>query len=134
MPYKDKVQQREYQQEWARRKRAGENTKIVNKPKPTEEEIKIKRREYNKRYRENLKRKIDNLLGTKCVICGEKRKRMVAHEIYGNSHEGGGVKMKLDVIKRPEDFRRLCSVCHKGVHWVMEFFNMTWEEILEKLK
>ena len=153
MPIKDVEKNRAYQREWARRKRLGINTKIVNnhKYKSTVEEKRLRaeerrllmtpeernsRQEREKRRflekRKQLKDKLDQLLGKKCGICGSDFS-FVTHEIHGIPHVGNGSDQFVDAFVRPEDFVRLCYPCHKGVHWVMKWFNMSWGEIMDKV-
>jgi hypothetical protein len=142
MTYKDPEKQRNYCRDWARRK-AIENRGGLPSPRSvnfkflTPEERESRKRETNKRCRENykkkLKRKLDELIGSSCYICHSERS-LVAHEVYGIPHNGNGADQFVDAFDRPKDFVRLCYSCHKGVHWVMRWFNMSWKEIISKIR
>ena len=68
-------------------------------------------RQRNREYVKKLKRQIDQILGTKCVICGS-TERLRCHEIYGKPH----IYNLYYVINHSEDFVRMCEFCHKFVH------------------
>jgi len=142
MPISDKQLNRDYQREWARRKKLGIDTKgildsvipdRVSKVLLTPEERKRNKLENTKRHRIKIKNEMEKLLGSQCMICKSKQSLM-AHEIYGSSHNGHNSGMLFaDALDRPQDFIRLCYSCHKGVHWVMKWFNMSWDDIISKI-
>lgn len=136
MPYKDPDKQRSWQREYQRRKRAGLPTKGISPRKLlTEEEKKRRQKESSKRYREKFKKQVSFLIGNKCIICGRDYK-LISHRKDGIDHSTGsnGMAMVKDVINEPTKFVRLCWNCHKGVHWVMKYFDMDWDETIERLK
>jgi len=134
MPYKDKVRNREYQREWAKRKREGLDTKIVNSPskKLSEEEKKQRQREYNKKYADKRRNIMQKLRGGSCLFCGESEKRLSSHNIHGDEHDKL-TSMGLDNIKEilsSGDFVALCYKCHKHIHFCTEVLNMSWDDIM----
>ncbi len=137
MPITDTQKRREYQREWARRKRAGLPTKIVNKPRLTDEERRKRKNKSSRKSRIKTRikqnKQIDELLGTSCIIC-DRDYKLISHRKDGISHNSNGYMMRKDVLKHPEEFVRLCYGCHKGIHWVMTYFGLTWGEITERLK
>lgn len=80
------------------------------------------------RWRIRLGEKADELFGSSCIICGRGKKssRMICHQKYGKKHNCVNLTY---AVNHPEEFVRLCYACHKGVHWVMKYFKMTWEGI-----
>jgi hypothetical protein len=142
MPILDKQLNRDYQREWARRKKLGVSTKgILNDIIPekvprillTPDERRLRRNASGIKSRNKRKAKLDKLIGSDCIICNSTRS-LVTHEIYGIPHNGNGRDLYVDAFERPQDFVRLCYSCHKGVHWVMKWFNMTWDEIISTIK
>ena len=89
---------------------------------------KEKTRKYNREYRKKQKEKAAALLGNTCFICKTFR-ALRYHKKDGEEHK---ISYSL-VIKNPQDFVRLCEFCHKAIHWLMKWFDMTWEEIVEKV-
>lgn len=128
MPYKDKQKNREYQREWSRRKRLGLPTRTT--VPLSDDERKKRHRTYQKEYRIQKRREAVKLLGNQCFICGSK-KSLACHNKLGTPHHTS--QTYVLVVKNPERFVRLCRKCHNGIHWVMERFNMTWEEIIERV-
>lgn len=108
----NKKYKREYMREWRRK-----NRKKV-------------RRYMRERYRENRKRVLE-ILGQKCIICGEEHKKsgwirfIQYHEIRGKKHESD----PLYILNHIEDFVPLCVNCHKGVHFTMKYLGLSWDEI-----
>jgi hypothetical protein len=137
MPIKDKEVNRSYQREWARRKRNGIRTSgIHQRNPPSKEELDRRRIRRNQKATERKykkKEKLDVILGTACILCGSEHS-LVVHEKNGEPHNGVGGNMWIDAFERPQDFVRLCYSCHKGVHWAMKWFNMTWDEIISTIE
>ena len=71
---------------------------------------KIKILEQHKLKDMEFKKKLGELLGLKCVICGSTH-RISYHEIHGNPH-----KPRKYVLEHYQDFIPLCSGCHVGLH------------------
>lgn len=131
MPIKDRQENRDYQREWTRRKRLGLPTKIKERETLTEEERRKRRREYNTKYRAGKREEADQIFGTKCYICQGERKIVL--------HEKNGIKHPCDctariAIKKRNDYVRLCTGCHKAVHWCMNYFGMTWVDIIQHIR
>lgn len=102
------------------------HTSLIKKKRPRKSNP-----ELSKQYREKLKAEVILILGDKCFICGRKR-RIICHRKSGEPHSTGNTfRMVLD---NPDEWVRLDEWCHKAVHWNMEYFNMPWEEIIERLK
>lgn len=131
MPITDIEKKREYDRIWARNKRAGLPTRTT--PKSTCEERRTKtllrRKRCNKTRRQRIDEKINHELGTECVICRSKN-HLICHRKNGLKHEKG----KEFVYNHMDEFVRVCLPCHKPIHWVMKYFNMSWEEIISKVK
>lgn len=134
MPYKDIQNRREYNREWARRKRKGLITRGIRKRKLLpKEERKRRMLERSKKYRKQVEERVNEVLGKECFFCNSKR-CLQCHRKDGKPHKNGGNNGKNIAIKNPKEFVRLCYSCHKGVHWVMKWFNMNWETILKNIK
>lgn len=95
-------------------------------------DIKKERRKYD----EKQKRKIIELLGNKCRICGRRneygnrKQRLAAHEIYGKKHK----QRRKYIIEHYKDFVILCYQCHKGVHFCMKYLGLMWKEIKSRVE
>jgi hypothetical protein len=92
------------------------------------------RTKYDKKYRaetKNLKQNFYNSIGKECFICKSSvrlachRKDFKPHMRLANLERG---KLKMEKI---EDYVRLCFPCHYGVHWVHNYFKLSWEEIMQ---
>jgi AraC-like DNA-binding protein len=72
------------------------------------------------------------LFGIVCRICGanNKQRTLIIHKKDGAEH-------KKDILWRarflrsvnPEQYAALCPECHPGVHWMMNAFNLEYEQI-----
>ncbi len=143
MTYKDPEKQREYQRQWQWNKRRKLNTNLKGKISTKYLSIlekEIRRKQIRKICHDNQQIKRRNIkikyLGDCCKICkinyiNNKRVRMVSHKKDGAPHKNL-VKYTnqefLDAMKSGE-FVLLCSLCHKRVHWLMQYFNFSWEQI-----
>lgn len=76
----------------------------------------------------------NRLLETTCTICGSSTRRMVCHEIRGTSHRKFSLMgiNEFTSLMKSGNFVRLCFICHKHVHWSMDFYGYSWEDILDK--
>lgn len=89
----------------------------------------------NKRYRDRLKDErrllLSSILGDHCAICGESPELMTTHRKDGEKHPKFQWKPTAWVQESLEsgEYVRLCPVCHRGVHWSMEYMGMKWEDI-----
>ena len=128
MGYKDKQKHREYQKEWARRKRAGLPTKIVNKVKKSKEEIQKIKRLWFKKDRQKIYNERIKVWGNRCYLCSRETIHLILHNKNGEKHDTNYSYIKK-ALKNPERWVRLCKSCHTGVHFCMNFFNMKWEDI-----
>jgi len=109
-------------------------TKFYSKYENRSEKSKESSKRASKRWRKNLNKEVDRLLGDSCRIC-KRDIKLASHKKDGKEHDtSGGTNSLQGVIKNPKDFVRLCYPCHKAVHWIMYYFNMTWEDIVETLK
>jgi hypothetical protein len=75
-----------------------------------------------------FKRKLCELVGDKCVICGS-TKRLCYHEIHGKPHPSR--KYVLDHYK---DFVALCSGCHVGLHRFLRRGKINIELLVQLLR
>jgi len=130
--YKDKVRQREYQREWASRKRKGLETKIVNSPQFSEEKRKERRnktvRSYKKRQRDNRKNCKINAFGSICFICKSGKYKLILHRKDGKAHKSI-THMNNEEFERllvSNKYVHLCYVCHRGTHFAMDKLNLDW--------
>lgn len=85
-----------------------------------------------KKYRDNLYKQREQIFGNKCVICGSKRS-LVLHRKDGTPHKEDSSRLIVIAIKNPEEWKRVCYRCHKGIHFCMKFFGWSWEEILSHI-
>lgn len=97
--------------------------KLMTKEERQETLINYKKRIYNER---------DRVFGTKCFICGY-HKSLNLHRKSGESHKLN-ITWILIALKHPEEWVKLCPKCHTGTHFCMSQMNMSWEEIVIKLK
>jgi len=81
---------------------------------------------YNKEWRWRIRRKADEVFGTKCFFC-ENRKKLTLHNKKGERHPTW-LTARL-ALRNPIEWVRLCHKCHRGVHFCMEAMGMDWEEI-----
>ena len=79
------------------------------------------------------KDKVNSLLGTKCIICGS-TSHLICHKKDGEKHHGYCGTLFVDAITNPNEFVRVCYGCHKGIHWSMQWFNMSWEQIISNIE
>lgn len=132
IPYKDKQKNREYQREWARRKKLGLPTS-KKRVKLTENEIKKRNNECRREWRKNLRKKRDEVFGIECFFCGISRKdnkRMFLHKKDGKRHRSSTKELRK-AIKEKEKWVLLCGKCHEGVHFCMNIFGMRWNDIIK---
>lgn len=112
MSYKDPVARREYSKLWMRKRRKNIDLTKVEKEKVA-----------------------DDLLGNACFFCGRTKgeRKLVRHKRDGQPHQRNSVAGL--VIKNPDDWALLCSFpCHIGVHWCMEVWRLSWDEIVKVFK
>ncbi len=142
MPYKNKVRQREYQCEWAKRKRKKLPTRIVNKPtkkltnKERRERIKIWNRKGKRKYKQKRLVIKSKYLGESCYFCKRNQGGLQAHRKDGKFHKNldSISNMKFESELKGGKYVLLCHICHKSVHWCMYFLQITWDDILFRFK
>ena len=130
MPFKDKEKEKEYRRQWYLRKKIGSPTRLY---KPfTEEERKEGRRIARNKYYYKQREKMEKLLGKQCVVCSGLT-NLCCHKIDLAEHKKPSNDGFKDVIKNPETYLRLCYACHKGIHFAIEYLNLSWEYIKSQL-
>jgi hypothetical protein len=89
-------------------------------------------RDYKKKKWAKRKRIINKHLGKECVVCGEKRAKLLrCHEIYGKPHPPL-LDTPLEEVKANCEsgrFVRVCARCHGKSHSLMDKGIVTWEVI-----
>lgn len=80
-----------------------------------------------RRYSVGMKKVMKELKG-RCVFC-KSIKKLRVHEIHGLEHD----RSPYYILNHLKDFALLCYKCHWGVHWLMKYFGMEWEEIKMRL-
>ncbi len=139
MPYKDKDLQRKYQKEWARRKNKGVETKGINPHEVEDTPTPLGKRITNNNYNANrVKRKNelkDIYLGSCCVICHRDTIKLDSHRKDGLEHKDfkSMTNKEFEDSLKSGDYVRLCTRCHKTVHWIMKHLNMNWKIISANL-
>lgn len=140
MVFKDIKVQKEYQKLWYQRKKAGLPTKTRQPKSEKHKKYMGERRRRNaKNYRRTrkIKRKqvIKLILGDCCFICKRKNKLLSMHRKDGKKHKplhsmcSKRLKKELETNK----YVLLCYVCHKNVHWCLDFVGLDWHFIEEHL-
>lgn len=147
MPIEDIIKRRDYQREWARRKRAGLPTKGIRVRKDllnhlTEKERKDRRRKQKRDAgrRTGIKKQnmIDKAFGIKCFFCYKLRGqgKHFTHRKDGAKHAAlpkmSVEKLKEEIEKNSMKYVLLCYHCHKSVHWCMKVLKMSWKNIIKK--
>ena len=77
-----------------------------------------------------LNREINQKLGEKCIICGEKTGKINCHEIHGKKH----ILSPHYILTHIKDFIRLCNRCHATLHKLSELSDSQIEEIIKEAK
>jgi hypothetical protein len=130
MPYKDRQEKQEYQREWARRKRNGLKTSGIKQRRiRTEEEIEISRERRKAKSRERTQRintKASEIFGENCYFCGSPH-RLGLHRKDGVPHKN--MFLPPIAMNAPDEWVKLCGLCHRAVHWNMKHLNMDWVQI-----
>ncbi len=94
----------------------------------------MSRQKAGKKYRKKTmaeRQKFYQKVGKSCVFC-DSEKTLSCHRKDGGSHMRIA-KLTLRQIQKEnqKDYARLCFRCHFGVHWVMKYLYLTWDEIEE---
>lgn len=90
-------------------------------------------REYQLKWKRNMRMKIEERIGNKCRFCGFQgtlKRRISAHEIHGNSHS----ETPTYILNHSEDFVPLCKFCHRSIHFCMRYLGLTWNDILQLME
>lgn len=139
MGFKDPEARKKYARDWARRKKAGLQTRITEKL--TDVERKRRKKIWDKKASEVQKKKRakwkSDALGKACVICKIKSGiKLCAHRKDGQSHYDFNMFTNEEYKKAMESgkFVLLCYICHKSVHWCMKYLGMDWKQIMDKRK
>jgi len=92
------------------------------------QEYKEERKKWHREHHKEQRRQVFLLLGGECLLCGlDKEKKLVIHKKDGESHEKAAAC--LLALKNSDDFVLLCYSCHKGIHWLMKYLKMSWEQL-----
>ena len=143
MSYRNINDQRKYQREWYRRKHAGLSTRNLGFKKREKQSEQEKREKRILIQRENKARRtklIDETYGSKCMVCLREAKKSgrAIHRKDGQPHKQftslGLKEIKETINKDREKYIRLCSGCHRAIHWCMKYLGMNWDEIEKRLR
>jgi len=89
-------------------------------------------RTHKKKTEEKITALRDQLFGTKCKICDcSKEKRTIAiHRKDVKEHDETQL-WRISFLESldPDEWAALCIACHRGVHWMMKTYRLTWNEI-----
>jgi predicted HNH restriction endonuclease len=125
---KKKEKSRQYQRELRQRAR-------INTRDPRMKHYLNYRRTKQLGYLTEARRKVLELFGTNCYLCGfdtrVRHMRIEFHEIHGRRHNSNN---NVNILKNPKDYVPLCSHCHRMVTWLMKLFHVEWSDILELKK
>ena len=70
-------------------------------------------------------------VGKLCAFCGSE-KILSCHRKDGKSHMRiANLTLRQIQKEDPKDYTRLCFKCHFGVHWVMKYLHLMWDELEE---
>lgn len=76
-----------------------------------------KKKDRDRKYQDRLKRRAQDLLGSKCVFCGSEENLQAAHVAVtrlSRTGPGRGMKRRFnDVIQNPDAYRAMCAKCHR---------------------
>lgn len=100
-----------------RKYRVTHRSQINKEKKEFYENNKTKICKHAKEHRDNLRAEIKKILGTKCIICGEKPKRLCFHDITLKPH----INSPRYILAHIKDFVPLCYQCHKTLHRFLRF-------------
>lgn len=82
----------------------------------------------SKMWFQKNRREVLKLLGDDCLFCDYLGINVVVHRKDGKVHKWSKI---LDTLKNIDDYALLCPFCHKVVHWIMEQFGFSWEQIIK---
>jgi AraC-like DNA-binding protein len=98
----------------------------------TDEERELARREKSRSIYQRIIDLRDGLFGTNCEICGagKEERNLAIHRKDGSKHPSEELwRLRFLESMTPDDWARLCTACHRGVHWLMIMFKVGWDEI-----
>ncbi|MHA1962453.1 MAG: hypothetical protein ACW99U_19800 [Candidatus Thorarchaeota archaeon] len=98
----------------------------------TEEERELAKKEKSRRIHQRIIDLRDSLFGTNCRICGVGReeRNLAIHRKDGAEHPSTELwRVRFLESMTLDEWTRLCTACHRGVHWLMMMFNVGWIEI-----
>lgn len=87
---------------------------------------------YQKAYRKRQKEKVRKLVGDKCIICGNSKRRIAYHEIHGKPHRTNYGEYSY-ILDHPQDFVSICCRCHNVLHYLLNL-GQKRKEIFKFLK
>lgn len=131
--YKDKEARKKYMRNLMR-KRYKPRKRLIKYL--TKEELKERDRIYSRNTRIKRKNLIEESLGKNCFICGDDgRISFASHRKDGLKHKkfSSSTLNEIQIELQSLEYVRLCYRCHKCVHWLMDYFNMSWNNILNLL-
>lgn len=133
---RDKIKRKAYLKKYRREHREERNEKKRYKYATDveyRERLKAKARVRVLKLWRKRRKKLVELLGNKCVICGKTSKKIHYHEIHGKEHLYGYSSIKY-ILEHIEDFVALCITCHSHVHFCMKHLGLTWKQIKDLVK
>lgn len=73
-------------------------------------------KDYHREHRHNLRQRLLNAFGNKCIIC-KTDKDICIHEIHGKNHPKlDSEKRLMEILTNKKDYRPLCRRHHYIVH------------------
>ncbi len=120
---------------WLVRRSTGLGTK--KRVFESEEERQVATREHKKQTERRITDLRNQLFGTKCRICGciKEERKIAIHKKDGKAHNENHL-WRIIILESidSDEWVALCIACHRGVHWLMKTYNLTWNEIESLLK
>lgn len=101
----------------------------------TDEERLQGKRESGGRGREKVRNLQDEKFGTTCRVCGvDRTKRMLfIHRKDCMEHDDAQLSRVTFLQSiNPEEWVRLCGMCHHGVHWANDTLGMDWPAVEDR--
>jgi len=128
MPYKNTENRKQYQREWYQRKKSGKPTRIT--PILTEEKRRELERYRNKKYYNHKREILQRKFGSKCFFCENDVVRII-HRKDGKPHKKFEQMTIMELEKLDEnEYVCVCGICHKGIHWVMKYIGLSWNNLV----
>jgi len=87
--------------------------------------VRVYRMLHRKRKVSEMKSKLNEVFGSSCAICNS-TKHLCLHEKYGIHHTCDIYSAPKYYLEHPNNFIRVCYVCHKAIHY---FAKLTVEEL-----